>query len=263
MLAATIAAGADLRRRGSSSPGNVYNYAPDSGRIAEDRAAGPEDPQARAGWRWERMLLEEATSARGKGLVLRAGDFFGLLPPTVKPPMAETTRSGSRSCGGPSLRARPRRCRSAPSPTCQTSPRPWRGCWIARRSWETFRRPSISRASEPPCGECRPRGPGPIRSGRGQRGDPAGSPFPHPLADRRPPRRSWRCSANAGDALPLGKADRTWTARPSCAPSSATSPRTTPCRRRGARRDPRRHGLSPPGNPRRGASGRSLGFIRG
>ena len=62
-------------------PGNVYNYAPDSGaRIAED---APEAPATRKGKIRVAMeaMLRDAARDGVKGLILRAGDFFGPAAP--------------------------------------------------------------------------------------------------------------------------------------------------------------------------------------
>jgi len=62
-------------------PGNVYNYAPDSGaRIAEN---APEAPASRKGKIRVAMeaMLREAAGDGVKGLILRAGDFFGPAAP--------------------------------------------------------------------------------------------------------------------------------------------------------------------------------------
>lgn len=76
MLASTIAA---ARASGAHIlfPGNVYNYAPDSGAgIGED---APQQPVTRKGRLRVRMeaMLRDAAAEGVRTIVLRAGDFFG------------------------------------------------------------------------------------------------------------------------------------------------------------------------------------------
>jgi nucleoside-diphosphate-sugar epimerase len=75
-LAAAQAAGARL-----VLPGNVYNFAPDSGpNIAEDAPQAPVTRKGALRVEMERRL-RAATEAGAKVLVLRAGDFFGPVAP--------------------------------------------------------------------------------------------------------------------------------------------------------------------------------------
>jgi len=80
MTEATIAAARAVGAR-IVVPGNVYNYAPDSGRrIAED---APQAPATRKGKIRVQMEDRLRGAARGgvKVLILRAGDFFGPAAP--------------------------------------------------------------------------------------------------------------------------------------------------------------------------------------
>lgn len=76
MLANTIAAAAATRAR-VLLPGNVYNFGPDAGQSPDEHA--PQNPRSTKGLvrvEMERML--RAASFEGvRGLVVRAGDFFG------------------------------------------------------------------------------------------------------------------------------------------------------------------------------------------
>jgi nucleoside-diphosphate-sugar epimerase len=80
MLRSTIAA-AEVSGARIVLPGNVYNYAPDSGpAIAETVPQSPTTRKGRVRVEMEEMLREAA--GRGtKALVLRAGDFFGPAAP--------------------------------------------------------------------------------------------------------------------------------------------------------------------------------------
>jgi nucleoside-diphosphate-sugar epimerase len=80
MMANTIAAAAARQAR-IVLPGNVYNFAPNSGaNIAEN---APQQPVTRKGKIRVEMeeILKAATAQGVKGLVLRAGDFFGPAAP--------------------------------------------------------------------------------------------------------------------------------------------------------------------------------------
>ncbi len=94
MLAATIAAAQASGAR-IVLPGNVYNYAPDSGpRIAEDAPQAPTTRKGRIRVAMERRL-QEARPRGIKTLVLRAGDFFG--PAALNSSLQwMTTRRGGR-----------------------------------------------------------------------------------------------------------------------------------------------------------------------
>lgn len=80
MLAASIRA-AKARRARLVLPGNVYNYAPDAGALIDESA--PQQPATRKGAvRVEMERMIKAACANGaRGLVLRAGDFFGPAAP--------------------------------------------------------------------------------------------------------------------------------------------------------------------------------------
>ena len=94
MLAASIAA---ARAHGCRIvlPGNVYNYAPESGpRIAETAPQAPVTRKGQVRVEMERML-ESAVPDGVKTLVLRAGDFFGPAAPNSSL-MWLTSRRGGR-----------------------------------------------------------------------------------------------------------------------------------------------------------------------
>jgi nucleoside-diphosphate-sugar epimerase len=101
MLAATIAA-AEAQGARIVLPGNVYNFAPDSGpRIAETAPQQPVTRKGRVRVEMERML-REATRRGAKALVLRAGDFFGPAAPNSSLSWLVNRRSGHvRSVYGP------------------------------------------------------------------------------------------------------------------------------------------------------------------
>jgi nucleoside-diphosphate-sugar epimerase len=93
MLKATIA-GAEASGARIVLPGNVYNYAPDSGaRIAE---TAPQAPATRKGWIRVEMeqMLREAAGRGVKSLVLRAGDYFGPAAPNSCLHWMTTRRGG-------------------------------------------------------------------------------------------------------------------------------------------------------------------------
>jgi len=93
MLKATIAA-AEASGARIVLPGNVYNYAPDSGaRIAE---AAPQAPATRKGRIRVEMeqMLRMATGRGVKSLVLRAGDYFGPAAPNSGLQWMTTRRRG-------------------------------------------------------------------------------------------------------------------------------------------------------------------------
>jgi nucleoside-diphosphate-sugar epimerase len=93
MLAATIAAAESSGAR-IVLPGNVYNFAPDSGaRIAE---TAPQAPATRKGKVRVEMeqALREATRNRVKVLILRAGDYFGPAAPNSSLHWLTTRRGG-------------------------------------------------------------------------------------------------------------------------------------------------------------------------
>lgn len=93
MLRATIAA-AEASRARIVLPGNVYNYAPDSGpRIPETAPQSPATRKGKVRVEMEQML-QEATGRGVKALVLRAGDFFGPAAPNSGLQWLTTRRAG-------------------------------------------------------------------------------------------------------------------------------------------------------------------------
>jgi nucleoside-diphosphate-sugar epimerase len=59
-------------------PGNVYNYGRDAGSsIDEDAPQNPETSKGALRVEMERRLAEAVADGRARGLILRAGDFFG------------------------------------------------------------------------------------------------------------------------------------------------------------------------------------------
>ncbi len=118
-------------------------------------------------------MLRDAARDGVKGLMLRAGDFFG--------PAAPNSALGwltlrSRRPGALRLFARAASASATPSPICPTWPRPWPACWTAKPIWP------ISRASTSPATGWR----GatiwrtPIRRASGDARIPI-LPFPYPL----------------------------------------------------------------------------------
>jgi len=100
MLAATIAA-AEASGARIVLPGNVYNYAPDSGaRIAEDAPQRPTTRKGKVRVEMERML-QDATRRGAKALALRAGDFFGPAAPNSSFQWLTTRRGRVRSVLAP------------------------------------------------------------------------------------------------------------------------------------------------------------------
>lgn len=93
MLAATIAA-AEASGARIVLPGNVYNYAPDSGAMIAETA--PQSPATRKGRVRVEMeqMLQEAAGRGVKTLVLRAGDFFGPAAPNSGLQWLTTRRRG-------------------------------------------------------------------------------------------------------------------------------------------------------------------------
>lgn len=93
MLASTIGA-AETSGARIVLPGNVYNYAPDSGtRITETAPQQPATRKGRIRVEMEQML--RAAVGRGaKALVLRAGDFFGPAAPNSSLHWLTTRRGG-------------------------------------------------------------------------------------------------------------------------------------------------------------------------
>jgi nucleoside-diphosphate-sugar epimerase len=80
MLEATIAAAKTVGAR-IVFPGNVYNFAPESGaRIAEDQAQQPVTRKGRIRVEMERML-RRASEGGARVLIVRAGDYFGPAAP--------------------------------------------------------------------------------------------------------------------------------------------------------------------------------------
>jgi nucleoside-diphosphate-sugar epimerase len=111
MLRATIAAATHNRAR-IVFPGNVYNFAPDSGgHIAED---APQAPVTRKGKiRVEMETMLRIASVEGaKVLIVRAGDYFGPAAPNSGLGWTGPTSWPRRSAGS----ATSRNCRSGPSP---------------------------------------------------------------------------------------------------------------------------------------------------
>ncbi len=81
MLAAAIA-GAKASGARLVLPGNVYNYAPDTGpSIAEDAPQAPVTRKGRVRREMEQMLRDAVAGGDCRALVLRAGDFFGPAAP--------------------------------------------------------------------------------------------------------------------------------------------------------------------------------------
>jgi nucleoside-diphosphate-sugar epimerase len=75
-------------------PGTVYNYAPDAGRQITE--ATPQAPVTRKGKVRVEMeeMIREATSRGARGLVLRAGDFFGPAAPNSGLQWLTTRKAG-------------------------------------------------------------------------------------------------------------------------------------------------------------------------
>jgi nucleoside-diphosphate-sugar epimerase len=93
MLAATIAAAESVGAR-IVLPGNVYNYAPESGaRITETAPERPVTRKGRVRVEMEQML-RDAAGRGAKSLVLRAGDFFGPAAPNSSLEWLTTRRGG-------------------------------------------------------------------------------------------------------------------------------------------------------------------------
>jgi nucleoside-diphosphate-sugar epimerase len=93
MLAAAISA-AEIHGARLVLPGNVYNYAPDSGPSIDETA--PEAPVTRKGKiRVEMEAMLRASTQRGaRALVLRAGDFFGPAAPNSSLLWLTTRKAG-------------------------------------------------------------------------------------------------------------------------------------------------------------------------
>jgi nucleoside-diphosphate-sugar epimerase len=93
MLAAAVAA-AETSGARIVLPGNVYNYAPDSGpRIAESAPQAPVTRKGRIRVEMEQRLAGAVTRG-AKALVLRAGDFFGPAAPNSSLSWLVTRRAG-------------------------------------------------------------------------------------------------------------------------------------------------------------------------
>ncbi|MGA2951247.1 MAG: NAD-dependent epimerase/dehydratase family protein [Caulobacteraceae bacterium] len=75
-------------------PGTVYNYAPDAGRhIREDAPQAPVTRKGKVRVEMEEML-RAATACGARGLVLRAGDFFGPAAPNSGLQWLTTRKNG-------------------------------------------------------------------------------------------------------------------------------------------------------------------------